>query len=323
MRISIAMTTYNGSAFVSEQLESFAAQTRLPDELVVCDDCSSDDTVQKLEAFAARAPFEVRIEQNPRNLSTTPNFGKAVGLCSGDVVFLSDQDDVWRPAKIETLAGALAADPDAGIAFSNGRVVDPQLQPLGHTLWDAVWFRPGERAKIRAGRATEVFVRHVVAAGSTLAIRSAYRDLYLPFPDLHDCHDAWLSFLIASVAGVRIVDENLIDYRVHGANQFGLRRLGLSEQVGRARWQLETGIFRHGVRFFTGVRERLVANPRHLPDPRTLALVEQKILHCRRRDEMSARLLSRLPVILSETLSGRYWRFSYGFKSVAQDIWLR
>ena len=322
MRVSIAMTTCNGSAFVAEQLDSFARQTRLPDELVVCDDCSSDDTVDRLEAFAAYAPFEVRIERNPENLTTTANFGKAVGLCRGEVIFLADQDDVWRPAKIERMAGLLAEDAEAGAVFCNARVVNQALEPLGHDLWQALMFRRAERTKVRAGRAIEVFARHVVAAGMTLAFRSAYRDLYMPFPSLHDCHDAWISFLIACVAPVRMVPETLVDYRVHGENQFGLRKLPLSEQLEKARWQLASGIFRHGVVFFTSVRDRLHESGRDL-DPAVLALIEQKIRHCRSRDGMAPRLGARLPAIAREALSGRYWRFSYGLKSLAQDVWLR
>ncbi|MBW2282472.1 MAG: glycosyltransferase, partial [Deltaproteobacteria bacterium] len=293
-----------------------------PDELVVCDDCSGDDTVEKLEAFAAYAPFEVRIERNPENLTTTANFAKAVGLCTGDVIFFADQDDVWRPAKIERMAGLLAEDAQAGAVFCNARVMDEALEPRGHDLWQALMFGRGERARVREGRAVEVFARHVVAAGMTLAFRSAYRDLYLPFPDLHDCHDAWVSFLIACVAPVRMVPETLVDYRVHGENQFGLRKLALSEQLDKARWQLSSGIFRHGIAFFTAIRNRLIESGRS-PDPAVLALIEQKIAHCRSRDEMAPRLGARLPAIAREALSGRYWRFSYGLRSVAQDLWLR
>ena len=322
MRVSIAMTTWNGSAFVAEQLDSFARQTRLPDELVVCDDGSTDDTVEKLEAFAAYAPFDVRIQRNPENLTTTANFGKAVGLCGGEVIFFADQDDVWRPEKIERMAGLLAEDAEAGAVFCNARVVDEVLEPRGHDLWEALMFGRTERARVRAGRAVEVFARHVVAAGMTLAFRSAYRDLYLPFPGLHDCHDAWVSFLIACVAPVRMVPETLVDYRVHGENQFGLRKLALREQLEKARWQLASGIFHHGVVFFGSVRDRLVESGRS-PDPAVLALIDQKIAHCRSRDEMAPRLGARLPAIAREALSRRYWRFSYGLRSVAQDVWLR
>ena len=322
MRVSIAMATYNGSAYVAEQLDSFARQTRLPDELVICDDCSTDDTVAKVEGFAAYAPFTVRIERNPQNLATTANFGRAVDLCQGDVILLADQDDVWRPEKIETLARVFEDDASVGVAFSNARVVDAALEPMGHDLWTGLMFERAEQARVRSGHALDVFVRHVVAAGTTLGFRSVYRDLYLPFPELQDCHDAWISFLIACVSSVRLIPQELIDYRVHGENQFGLRRLSLSEQLKKARWQIESGIFGHGERFFSSVRERLAHSSRPVADA-TLALIDAKIEHCRSRDAMNASLRARLPVILRELGSLRYWRFSYGIKSLAQDLWLR
>jgi glycosyltransferase involved in cell wall biosynthesis len=325
LRVSIAMTTFNGGPFVAPQLESFVAQHRRPDQLVVCDDGSSDGTDAVVESFAARAPFDVRFERNPTRLETTPNFEKAVSLCDGDIVFFSDQDDVWMPDKIETVVSLFQEHPETGAIFSNGRVVDEELRQLGYDLWDSLWFDAAERSKVHSGRAVEVFVKHVVAAGTTLAFRGLYRELILPFPDLHDCHDAWVSFLITAVSGVRIVDRTLIDYRLHGANQFGLRKFNLAEQLEKARWQLAERIFEHNVRFFGAVRERLRAqsDPRFQAPAATLSLVEGKIEHAGRRDAMSPALLRRLPTIVGETLRGNYWRYSYGIKSVAQDILLR
>jgi glycosyltransferase involved in cell wall biosynthesis len=324
-RISIAMTTYNGSAHVVEQLESFRDQSLPPDEVVICDDLSSDDTVAKLEAFARTAPFEVRIERNPTNLTTTRNFEKSVSLCRGEFIFLADQDDVWRRNKIATLVDVLERNPDTGAVFSNGRVVDEQLAPLGYTLWDSLWFSEPEQALVRDGRGSEVFVKHVVAAGTTLAFRSKYKDVYLPFPQLHDCHDAWLSFTICGVSRVRIVDECLIEYRLHGKNQFGLQRFNLREQIDKAREQLEIGIFRHNMTFFTAAKQAIEGggDAGFEPDVRTLALATDKIAHARLRDGMSPRLLSRLAGIAAETLNGGYFRFSYGLKSIAQDLFLR
>jgi glycosyltransferase involved in cell wall biosynthesis len=322
MRISIAMATHAGSKFVREQLDSFAQQTRLPDQLVVCDDCSPDDTAQQLEAFAAQAPFEVRVEQNPEQLGTTANFEKAISLCSGDLVFLSDQDDRWRPEKVEVFEQLFEARPELGAAFSNGRVIDADGESLGHTVWEGLMFTRAERSLVERGLATDVFSRHVVAAGCTLAFRSAYRDLYLPLPSFHDCHDAWISFLIASVAEVAIVDRELIDYRWHGENQFGLRKLSLREQLEKARWQLESGIFEYGMRLFALLDERLEMSTRPV-DPRAEALVAAKIDHCEKRNDMSPHFFARLPAILGEAWNGNYGRFSYGLKSVAQDLFLR
>ncbi len=324
-RISVAMTTYNGAPYVDEQLASFCSQTRLPDELVICDDGSTDGTIEKIQAFASRAPFEVRVECNPTNLTTTPNFEKVVSLCSGEFVFLADQDDIWRPHKIKTQADFLEQHPQVGAVFSNGRVVNEKLEAIGYELWDSLWFSRGEREKVKSGRGAEVFIRHVVAAGTTLAIRSEYRDVYLPFPLLHDCHDAWLTFSIAGVAEVRIIEENLIDYRLHGENQFGLQRFNLREQLAKAREQLEIGAFRHNVEFFTAARDRFVdAQARGFEiDPKVLALAEGKIAHARRRDQMSSHFFARLPTIAAEVLKRGYWRYGYGFKSLAQDLLLR
>ncbi len=102
-KVSIAMCTYNGQRFLAQQLQSFLDQTVQPDELVVCDDVSSDDSVAVVEAFAARAPFAVRVFRNPQNLGYIRNFEQAIAQCTGDLVFLCDQDDVWDPHKIEKL----------------------------------------------------------------------------------------------------------------------------------------------------------------------------------------------------------------------------
>jgi len=321
LRVSIAMATYDGAAWVEEQLASIAAQTRLPDELVVVDDASNDDTVARVEAFAASAPFPVRVERSRQNATSTPTFERALGLCSGGIVFFADQDDVWHPEKIAALAEVLEASPSVGAVFSNGRVVDAQRNPLGHSLWEALWFDAKEQARVREGGAAEVFARHVVAAGTTLAFRASLRELALPFPRLRDCHDSWLAFLAAAVSEVRIVERELIEYRVHGGNQFGIHAPSFAEQLELARRQLTVGAFQYGVDFFSAARTRLQERDEHAPAVERI--IDAKVEHCRRREAMAAGIAKRLPLVLDEWLSGRYGRFSYGWKSVAQDLFLR
>ena len=84
-RISIALCTYNGASFLEAQLESYQTQTRLPDELIACDDGSTDATGDILAAFARRARFPMRVHANPARLGATKNFEQAIGLCSGDL----------------------------------------------------------------------------------------------------------------------------------------------------------------------------------------------------------------------------------------------
>src|ERR1019366_197610 len=94
-RISVALCTYNGERFLSQQLASIGKQTRLPDELVVCDDSSTDRTVAIVREFAASVSFPVRVFENQRNLGSAANFERAIRLCDGDLIALSDQDDIW------------------------------------------------------------------------------------------------------------------------------------------------------------------------------------------------------------------------------------
>jgi glycosyltransferase involved in cell wall biosynthesis len=105
------MCTYNGSRHLKSQLDSISAQTRLPSELVICDDASSDDTVPIIEQFAASVPFRVRLDVNAQNLGSTKNFEKAIQKCKGDLIALSDQDDVWLPRKLEVLEAEFQSKP--------------------------------------------------------------------------------------------------------------------------------------------------------------------------------------------------------------------
>src|SRR4051795_4204317 len=102
--ISVAMATYNGEAHLDEQLDSLAAQTRPPDELVVRDDGSEDGTVGILHAFARRMPFRVEVIAGGPRLGYAQNFVAASRACAGRLIFFADQDDSWRPPKLATVA---------------------------------------------------------------------------------------------------------------------------------------------------------------------------------------------------------------------------
>ncbi len=324
-RVSVAMATCEGERFVAEQLASIAGQTRPPDEVVVCDDDSRDATCERVSEFAEGAPFELRLESNASRLGITKNFERAIALCTGDVIFLADQDDCWLPAKIERMLAVLCGRPEVGAVFCNGRVVDGERRPLGHDLWRAVGFTRSEQQAVRAGRATDVFMRHVVAAGATFAFEARFKELALPFPELRSAHDAWLALLIAMVSRVEILDEELIEHRLHADNQFGFELFDLRAQYRQAKVQVAEGAFAYAHSFFTQARDRLLAQRdtqfRGAPDG--MRRIEEKIDHARARDAMSSKLRERLGSIAGETVSGRYGRFSYGWKSIAQDLFLR
>lgn len=321
MTVSVALCTFDGAAYVDEQVRSIAAQTQRPDEIVICDDASSDGTWEKLQQLAQQFPGLLRLHRNPQRLGTTKNFEQAVALCTAEAIFLSDQDDVWLPHKVQRLTQELAQGAD--LAFSNADVVDAARRPLGYRLWDSLWFSDCEQAKVRSGKALEVFLRHVVAAGGTLCFRASLRSLALPIPDLRVAHDAWIALMAAATGKVCIVPESLIQYRLHDCNQVGLRKLSLRQQVEQARRQLSTQAFAYAAELHEQALLRLTQSAEGTASTHTLQLLQEKIRHSRCRHEMNGSWLGRLPAIARETAALRYFRYSYGIKSIAQDLFLR
>src|ERR1700739_4682208 len=110
-RISVAMCTCNGARYLEEQLESIALQSRLPYELIVCDDQSTDDTLAILKRFQAEATFAVKVVRNSQRLGSTRNFDQAIGLARGELIALCDQDDRWGTQKLERLFDAVPDNP--------------------------------------------------------------------------------------------------------------------------------------------------------------------------------------------------------------------
>lgn len=317
MRISVALCTYNGERFLADQLASIGGQTRPPDELVACDDASTDGTAAVVRAFAATAPFPVRVEVNPANLGTTPNFARAIGLCSGDVIALADQDDVWLPHKLATLEAALA-DPAAGLAFSDAEVTDERLRPLGYRLWQSIRFDAREQERFRGGGAFAGLLRRHRVTGATLAFRASLRGLVLPIPPGW-VHDAWVALLVSAVARVEPVADPLIQYRQHDRQQIGGRRRGLLALYRAARRLTREGCEAVADRYAEALdRLRVVDGVR----PADLRRLAERVAHARRRAAMRRPGAWRLPAVAREWWRGNYRRYSVGWPAVAQDLFL-
>ena len=221
--LSVALCTYNGALYLREQLDSLAAQARLPDELVVCDDGSTDRTLAILDSFATAAPFPVRIHRNRTRLGTPKNFERAIGLTTGAIIAFADQDDVWYPHKLKRLERELARSKRIGLVFSDADVVDDRLRPAGYRLWQARRAVGRNRRLIARGRLFEALVRDNLVTGCTAAFRSDYKDLVIPVPAAC-AHDSWSALVVAAVADVARIDAPLLAYRQHAANQYGLAR---------------------------------------------------------------------------------------------------
>lgn len=139
MKVSIVVATYNGEKYLEEQLNSFVNQTIMPDEIVISDDNSSDSTVDICNKFKNRNSIEVKIFNNDNYHGVTGNFENAAKNATGDIVFFSDQDDVWYENKIEETLKAFQNHPKCIGVFSDVNCVDANLNKLGATFNDGCW----------------------------------------------------------------------------------------------------------------------------------------------------------------------------------------
>ncbi len=319
-RISIALCTYNGARFLAAQLDSFLDQTRMPDELVACDDGSTDETLAILTAFRQRAPFPVRVVRNEVRLGSTKNFDKAIRLCTGDQIATSDQDDLWFPQKLALGEAALDVEPRRGLIFTDALVVDEALRPQGHRLWDAIQFGPLARRSMRLGHDFEVLLKQWIVTGATMMFRAAHRTVILPIPE-NWVHDAWIALVIAAVAPVAFVEGSTMMYRQHAAQQIGGKKLSWRELYARAR-EIGPPYFRLAYQRFLAAGERLRGFAPMVREPRFLTMMDEKIEHQRRRlaiAECKSRGL-RMAWAASEFARRGYWRYSPNYKHFLKDV---
>jgi glycosyltransferase involved in cell wall biosynthesis len=320
------MCTFNGAAYLPAQLASIAAQTRPPDELVICDDGSTDATHELLTEFAARAHMPVRIHVNERNVGAVKNFARAIELCTGDIIALCDQDDIWRADKLRRTEAVLAANPQVGLVFTNAEIVDEHTRPLGHHIWECVRFTPERQRLFTRGHAFALLLEHTFVTGATLCFRAAFKELVLPIPtDLVIIHDAWIARMISAAAELAMIGEPLVQYRWHDTQQIGVPlppngtkptwpaalRAGLRRRVAfdaslhdlSVTWE-RLNARADAYHFKAGVRSSLGA----------------RIAHLQTRARLPANRLRRLPLALRELLSLRYHAYSNGLLSVAKDL---
>ncbi len=325
-KISVAMCTYNGALYLREQLDSIAAQTYLPDELVVCDDQSTDETCEIVEAFSKAAPFSVHLHVNEKNLGSTKNFERAIGFTRGDVIALADQDDVWLPEKLAKLASCLHDAHSVGLVFTDAEVVDEHLKPLGYRLWDSVGLDEAQRRLMRTGRALDVLLPGWSVTGATLAFRAKFKDLVLDIPtNLDLIHDGWIALLIASVAKVAFIEEPLIKYRQHARQQIGAKRgaAGQTEPAGLKGIKSaisRTNSYDQMIAIGTQARNRLTERGDVYQSAESVAKLDDRLMHLRTRAALPAKKLGRLGSVMSELMSRRYHLYANGFRSALKDL---
>ncbi|RRA47457.1 glycosyltransferase [Acidipila sp. EB88] len=231
--ISVALCTYNGTRFLQQQLDTIAAQTRQPLELVISDDRSTDGTIEMLEAFARTSSFPVRIHQNAQQLGSTRNFDQTIRLCRGEYIALSDQDDRWVPEKLARLGKLLDEDAGAGMAFSDASLIDDTSQPTGGLLWQS--FRFPEQVRERfAHDPGAVLLERPVVTGATMLFRRSLLRHFKSIPTSW-VHDGWITWMSVLWSKPLFTAQLLTEYRVHASQQLGVGEVSVMGRVAEMR----------------------------------------------------------------------------------------
>jgi glycosyltransferase involved in cell wall biosynthesis len=233
MKISVALCTYNGALFLKEQVESILNQSHPVSEIVVCDDGSSDTTKHLLEEYSERYPSLFRLFFNEVNLKSNKNFEKAIGLTTGDYIFLSDQDDVWESDKAEKVIAFFASNPAAEGVFTNAKFIGDHSKSLATNLdlWTNVNFFPSLENKKTDLFESLVYMGNFLT-GAALCIKKEVKDFAIPFKTLPNfLHDEWLAFVLCNRKTLFLLDEHLLRYRLHSNQQIGMGKMKESVSI--------------------------------------------------------------------------------------------
>jgi hypothetical protein len=310
------MTTFNGSEFVLEQLRSFANQQRPPDELVVCDDGSTDDTVAIIEEFGRQSRFPVHVHLNPQRLGFTGNFSRAASLCSGDLVSFSDQDDYWLPNKLSTVLAEATRHSSKQLFVNDEFIASGKLEASNATAF-------GNARKLGCADSDLV-------AGCCTTIRKTLVNVLLPFPATM-AYDKWAATMADLLGLKQLIEEPLQLYRRHDRNATRsllalpsptqwtvIRHHGISDP--RAAWEAEVehlGVFEARIQ---SRREHIdkLAGP-EAADTAIERIVRQRRWVMTRRQLLDRSRLRRFPEVYRLWRAG-FYKQRYGLRSALKDV---
>ncbi|WP_229369992.1 glycosyltransferase family 2 protein [Fibrivirga algicola] len=196
------MACYNGEQSIKRQIDSILIQLEIDDELIISDDGSTDNTLSIVGSFR---DGRIKVITNNGLKGPVGNFQNALNEASGNFIFLSDQDDIWRPDKVKVMSERLNL---ADLVLSDCRIVDQNLKQIIASFFS---FR-----KSRPGFMHNLYKNSYI--GCCMAFRREILEYVLPFPKHIHMHDWWIGLLVELKGSVNFIDLPLIDYVRHGNN---------------------------------------------------------------------------------------------------------
>lgn len=219
-RVSVAMVTYNGEKYIKEQLESILQQLTEQDEIVVSDDGSTDRTIEILEEYQKKG-CPIRIVAGPR-AGIKKNVEHALKQCRGEIIFLSDQDDIWKNNKVNRVLEIMEQNEcmlvihDAEVFYENPNNADMESFFKFRNAGSGVWKNIVKNSYI----------------GCCIAFRKEVLDKVIPIPNSIEMHDQWIGILSDFYFGKSVfLKEPLLNYRRHGENSSAMKHYGVGKMI--------------------------------------------------------------------------------------------
>lgn len=312
----VAICTYNGEKYLEEQLESILSQMQKPDAIVICDDCSTDETWAILNRFKLSATVPVKLLRNATQQGVIKNFELAVKSLETEIIFLCDQDDVWLTDKISTIKSVFLASSEIDLVFTNAVLIDANGEDLGSSLFGELCLSEKEQRAIVRGKAFDVLCRRNVITGATTAFRRSLLTVALPFSDT--ClHDEWLGLIASTTGGVVHLADSTIKYRQHEKNLVGVKKLSKLEIFKELWWSIQRSGSRKfavdRIRYRAELLNRMKAHPQISKS--FASLCQESVAFAEFRAALPDHFFVRWPAVFWRVLNGQYRRFGFWWKS--------
>lgn len=216
MNISVCLATYNGTKYIEIQLQSILRQLGANDEVIILDDCSKDKTLDLVRDIDDK---RIKIFKNEVNKGHVYSFGHVVALATKEIIFMSDQDDVWLDGRLELMKDQLLKS-KALLISTNSHFIDSEGKIIDFSL-DGV---SSESSKKYFKNIMDIFVGKTNYVGCTMAFKKELRNLILPIPCYVESHDLWIAMGANIIKSNLHLDEPSLNRRIHGENASIVKR---------------------------------------------------------------------------------------------------
>lgn len=223
MKISVCIATYNGEKYIKEQLDSILCQLDSEDEVIISDDGSTDKTLEIINSYQDK---RIIVLKDKKFKSPIYNFENAIKSATGDIIFLSDQDDKWKKNKVSKILECFEKDRDVTCVLTNADIIDENGNSKGYSFF---------KKKQYFGVFKNIIKNNFL--GCTMAFVSNEKIKIFPFPKKLPMHDWFIGLQHILKGKVVYLDENLIEYRRHNNNVTGEKSASLS-RILYWRWSI-------------------------------------------------------------------------------------